>query len=254
MALPGVRREIAVLPVIAPMVPLPIPAPAYVGMDDHPDDPWPFFGAPFVQGTELALSALPESARVQAAEAAGAFLRELHRPATLAAAQAASGEPLPHDPMHRAWPRTRVTDTRNLLETLVNDGAWTADVRVDHLLEAAVELEAPQSESALVHGDFHIRHLLIDTTCRPAHATGVIDWGDVCIGDPAVDLSLGFAAFEGEARQAFLDSYGDIDVEQALRARALAIRLSATLASYARATRQDELAAESLRGLRRAVN
>ena len=253
MALPGVRREIAVLPVIAPMLPLPIPTPTYVGVDDDLEDPWPFFGALLVPGTELALSALPEGARAPGAEAAGAFLRRLHAPATLARAQSAIGEPLPHDPMHRAWPRSRMTDTRSLLETLANNGAWTADARVDHLLEVAVELDAPKSESALVHGDLHIRHLLIDTGGSPVRATGVIDWGDVCIGDPAVDLSIGFAAFEGEARQAFLDSYGGIDTEQELRARALAIRLSATLATYALATGQQELATESLKGLRRAV-
>lgn len=253
MALPGVRREIAVLPVIAPIVPLTIPAPVYIGMDDHLDDPWPFFGARLVPGRELALAALSGAARVPAAEAAGAFLRKLHAPETLAATKAATGEPLPHDPMHRAWPRSRMTDTRNLLETLVKNGAWTFDVRIDHLLEAAVELDAPKSESALVHGDLHIRHLLVDATDSQARATGVIDWGDVCIGDPAVDLSLGFAAFEGEARQAFFASYGDIEEEQELRARALAVRLSATLATYALATGQHELAAESLRGLRRAV-
>jgi len=259
MALPGLRREIAVLPVIAPLVPLPIPTPAYVGVgvgvgvDDHPEDPWPFFGARLVPGKELALSALSDAARVPAAEAAGAFLRALHAPETLTAVHAGTDEPLPPDPMHRAWPRSRIADTRNLLDTLANDGAWAADVQADRLLAEAVELDAPESAGALVHGDLHIRHLLVDATGSQARATGVIDWGDVCIGDPAVDLSLGFAAFEGEARQAFLDAYGGINPEQELRARALAIRLSATLATYALTTRQDELAAEALRGLRRAI-
>lgn len=69
-----------------------------------------------------------------------------------------------------------------------------------------------------------------------------------------MDLSLGFAAFQGDARRAFLDAYGGIEAERELRARALAIRLSATLATYARATVQTQLAAEALRGLARAVS
>ena len=252
MAVPGVRREIAVLPVIAPLVPLPIPTPAYVGVDEQDEDPWPFFGARLVPGTELALSALPEAARVKAAADAGSFLRALHSPDTLAAVRRGTAEPLPHDPMHRAWPRARVTDTRHLLETLAKAGDWTSDVRVGQLLEAAVALKAPESELALAHGDLHIRHLLVATGSSP-RATGVIDWGDLCVGDPAMDLSLGYAAFEGDARSAFLDAYGEVDDERALRARALAIRLCATLATYASATGQSELAAESLRGLHRAV-
>ena len=84
-------------------------------------------------------------------------------------------------------------------------------------------------------------------------ATGIIDWGDLCIDDPAMDLSLCYAAFENESRQAFLDTYGAISAERELRARALAIQLSATLATYALDIRQNELAAESLRGLNRAV-
>jgi aminoglycoside phosphotransferase (APT) family kinase protein len=252
MAVPGIRREIAVLPAIAPLLPLPIPTPAHVGLDDHAEDPWPFFGAPLVPGIELAQSALPEAVRVQAARDAGTFLRALHSRDTLTAARGATDEPLPHDPMHRAWPRARITDTRQLLETLANDGAWDSDVRVQQVLENAIALEAPTSEPALTHGDLHVRHLLVETTGNP-RATGVIDWGDLCIGDPAMDLSLGYAAFEGAARTAFVGSYGDIDAERELRARALAIRLCATLATYALATDQKELAAESLKGLGRAV-
>jgi aminoglycoside phosphotransferase (APT) family kinase protein len=254
MAVPGVRREIAVLPVLASLLPLPVPTPTYVGTDEHADDPWPFFGARHLPGTELALSGLPEDARVPAARAAGAFLRVLHAPTTLAEAQAAASEPLLNDPMHRAWPQARLADTRNLLDSLARDGAKTADVRVDRLLEEAAELGSPHADTVLVHGDLHIRHLLVEMTDGAARATGVIDWGDLCVGDAAVDLSLGYAAFEGAARHAFLDAYGIVDAEQELRARALAIRLSAILATYALETQQNRLADESLRGLNRAVS
>jgi aminoglycoside phosphotransferase (APT) family kinase protein len=102
----------------------------------------------------------------------------------------------------------------------------------------------------LVHGDLHIRHLLVDDA---GGATGVIDWGDVCLGDPAMDLSLGYAAFTGPARAAFLSAYGGVDAGRELRARALAVRLSALLADYAARVGRPVLLAEARAGLRRAV-
>jgi aminoglycoside phosphotransferase (APT) family kinase protein len=102
----------------------------------------------------------------------------------------------------------------------------------------------------LAHGDLHVRHLLVDDT---GSATGVIDWGDVCLGDPAVDLSLGYAAFTGPARAAFLSAYGGVGADRELRARALAVRLSALLTAYAAAQGRPRLLAEARAGLRRAV-
>jgi aminoglycoside phosphotransferase (APT) family kinase protein len=102
----------------------------------------------------------------------------------------------------------------------------------------------------LVHGDLHVRHVLVDAGGAPA---GVLDWGDVCLADPAVDLSVGYAAFEGPAREAFLRAYGPVDAERELRARALAVRLSALLAENAAAEGRSRLLAEARAGLRRAA-
>src|SRR3954452_17771358 len=45
VALPGFRRELAVLPRLAGLLPLPVPVPELVATDDDPVDPWPFAGA-----------------------------------------------------------------------------------------------------------------------------------------------------------------------------------------------------------------
>ncbi len=102
----------------------------------------------------------------------------------------------------------------------------------------------------VVHGDLHIRHLLVDGGGR---ATGVIDWGDLCRADPAVDLCLAYAAFTGTARAALLSAYGPVGAERELRARALAVFLSAALADYAASEARPGLLGEALAGLRRAV-
>lgn len=53
IAIPGVEREMQTLSRLATHLPLPIPTPRWVGA---PTDgyPWPWFGAPFLPGVELA--------------------------------------------------------------------------------------------------------------------------------------------------------------------------------------------------------
>ena len=80
----------------------------------------------------------------------------------------------------------------------------------------------------ICHGDLHARHVLL---AEDLTISGIIDWGDLCVADPAVDLSIAFGAFEGPSRQAFFASYGPIDGVRDLRARALAVSLNALLAN-----------------------
>ena len=246
VALPGVRRELAVLPRIAPLLPLPVPVPEVVGSAGDPAEPWPFTGARLLPGRELADAELGDLARVSAASATGAFLRALHSPEVRAVVDVE----LPVDPLGRGFPASRLAPTRAALDGLVASGIWAGDSAVEALLERAARLGEPHGVPVLVHGDLHARHLLVDDG---GLASGVIDWGDVCLADPAVDLSLGYAAFAGPARAAFLSAYGPVDAERELRARALAVRLAALLARYAAADRRPTLLAESLASLGRAV-
>ncbi len=104
----------------------------------------------------------------------------------------------------------------------------------------------------MLHGDLHARHLLLDDA---AAAAGVIDWGDVCVGDPAIDLSVAFGAFSGTAREALLDAYGRRpDAIGALRARVIAVFLAAALLGYANDVALDPLRRESALALERAVS
>jgi aminoglycoside phosphotransferase (APT) family kinase protein len=262
VALPGFRRELAVLPALAPLLPAPVPVPEVVAEDDDPTDPWPFWGARLLPGGELADSALPDADRTALAAATGAFLRALHAPATRAAVAAAlatagAGD-LPIDPMHRGWPAARVEEVRARLALLRSQGTWTPDAAlagaVEEVLARAAQLPGPPGEQVLVHGDLHVRHLLVDTAGDgPARLAGVIDWGDACWASPAVDLSVAYGAFEGAARAALLAAYGPVDEDTSLRARALSLRLSCLLAEHAASDDRPVLLAEALAGLRRAA-
>ncbi|HWH28900.1 MAG TPA: phosphotransferase [Mycobacteriales bacterium] len=241
VALQAQERELAVLPALAPRLPLRVPVPELRGRPDE-GFPWPFTGARLVPGTELAESGLRDDARVAVAAAAGGFLRSLHH--------CAAPVPLPHDPTARGDTARRVERTRPWLDELAGAGLWQPDDDVRALLDEGNRLPPPTASPVLVHGDLHVRHLLVD---GHGSATGVVDWGDVCLADPAVDLSLAWAAFTGAARTALLDAYGPVDAERELRARVLAVSLSAALAAHAAATGARALLRESLAGLHRAV-
>jgi len=101
----------------------------------------------------------------------------------------------------------------------------------------------------LVHGDLHFRHLLVGGGA----ASGVIDWGDVCVSDPAIDLPLLWSFVPPKGRGAFLDAYGPVNEAQLLRARVLAVQLCAALAHYGRVEGNTGVEREAVAGLERSL-
>ena len=240
MAVPGTRREIAVLPELAPLLPISVPAPVFVGEPAN-GFPWPFFGSALRPGRELADADLDDSTRVEVARALARFLHVLHN--------AEVEYELPADANRRADMRTRVPKTREQLTDLEAEGIWRRPASVDRLLDDAERLPDSQA-SAVVHGDLHFRQVLVDGNARP---TGVIDWVDVCRSDPAIDLSMLWSYFPAEGREAFLDEYGPVSDEQLLRARVVAFSLSAALAHYGYREGFSAIEREALAGLDRAA-
>src|SRR4051812_26978179 len=77
VGIPGLERELAVLPRVAPLLPLQIPRPAFLG---KPSDgyPWPFFGAELIPGVEAGVAELGDEERLEVALELAGFLRALH--------------------------------------------------------------------------------------------------------------------------------------------------------------------------------
>jgi aminoglycoside phosphotransferase (APT) family kinase protein len=243
IGVPGLRREMAFLPALAPLLPRPIPMPAFIG---RPDDgyPWPFFGARYLPGTELA-DAGDGADRDALARPLARFLRALHDATVLSAVDPA-GE-LPVDFNRRADMGFRVPRALERTAQLERLGMWRLPPDLEDAFEEARDLSAPEA-TALAHGDLHVRHLLVDGVGAIA---AVIDWGDLCRADPAIDLMLVWSLLSPEARAVFLDEYGPVTDEQLLRARVLAVFLDATLALYARDGGMAALEREALAGLSR---
>jgi len=253
IALPGIEREIEWLPWIADQVDLPVPVPTFIG--DY--DGWPFWGGRHLAGEELAHS--PGVDRVPVAAAVGRFLAELH--ATTLPHSASLGE-LPVDPFGRADSASRARRARDVLAELIKLGLWEDDVAINAILDAGSRLGPVTGTPVLSHGDLHSRHILVehslvdgstvehDIVDSGGQVSGIIDWGDLCMAVPAVDLAVAYSAFTGEARTALLQAYGPVDAETELRARTFAVFSAASLAHYAHDVGDPILLAEALAGLK----
>ncbi|HVH51241.1 MAG TPA: phosphotransferase [Gaiellaceae bacterium] len=232
------EREIALLPRLARLLPLPITEPSIVGRPSEAY-PWPFFGAEFLPGRELC-DVDPEMPRMQIGVDAASFLRRLH---SAEIATAVDAPALPVDPTGRSDMAQRVPTTRDYL-TRVD---WNVPKHVARMLDEAERLPSQGEPTTVVHGDLHFRHLLVNE----GRLSGVIDWVDLCRADPCVDLQLVWSVLEPDDRAAFLDAYGPVSNEQLLRARVLALSLSAALAWYGRENGMANVEREALAGLDR---
>ena len=195
---------------LAPQLPLPVPVPVRIGRPGC-GYPWSWSVTPWLIGYSAAI-APPHDAATAAIEL-GAFLCSLHQPAPSDAPRnAVRGVPLSH--------RTRVVHDRvRQLHTLVDSAAlldlWS------HLVKTP-----PWTRPLLwIHGDFHPGNLLVSE----GRLTAVIDFGDLCAGDPATDLSVAWMLLPSSARPTFRAaagrSSGWIDDHTWMRARGWALVL-----------------------------
>jgi aminoglycoside phosphotransferase (APT) family kinase protein len=239
IAIPGMERELEVLPRLAPFLPVSIPEPRFVGV---PGDlfPWPFFGAPLLAGVEAADAELSEDTRTELGSELGRFLRALHE-VELAA-------DLPDDPIRRADTPFRVERMRERLAASEALGVWQAPPEVERILAEGERLPL-STQRVTTHGDLHVRHVLVGAGAL----SGVIDWGDMCRSDPAIDLMLVWSLLSPAGRERFVAAYGKVDEEGMLRARVLALFLGLTLALYGRDVGNARLERECLAGLERTL-
>lgn len=247
IALPGIEREISWLPWISEQVELPVPVPTFIG--DY--DGWPFWGGRLLVGRELAHS--PGVDRVPVAAVVGRFLAALHATELPAAG---TYEMLPVDPFGRADSASRAGKAREVLAELIDLGLWEDDWATNAILDAGSRLGPVTGEPVLSHGDLYSRHILVEQSLveqslvdTAGHVSGIIDWGDLCMAVPAVDLAIAYSGFTGAARAALSQAYGPVDDETELRARTFAIFSAASVAHYAHDMQDDVLLAEALAGL-----
>ncbi|MFN3428637.1 MAG: phosphotransferase [Candidatus Sericytochromatia bacterium] len=207
-----IASEIAALPWLAGQLPVPIPAPAFVGRPS-PEFPHPVYGHPDLPGTTADRLGLGAAGRGAIAPDLGRFLRALH---AIDPAEAAARGVRPDD--------FRGDTTGRSAKVLPQLARFESTPWAERVGAMAARLGAPPApetrDVVVLHGDVYARHLLVGPDGRLA---GVIDWGDVCLGDRAVDLAAAYTFLPASARDAFWAAYGPVDAATRERARFLAL-------------------------------
>jgi aminoglycoside phosphotransferase (APT) family kinase protein len=220
-----IEHEQRWLPLLAPRLPLLVPAPLRVG---HPGDryPWSWSITPWFPG-QSALIAPPQDA-VRTAAALGRFLRALH-------------EPAPSDAPHNPWRGIPIAERTPILTRHLQQLGGLVDSNAAlRLWERALSAPAWAGPRVWIHGDLHPGNLLIDDGALAA----VIDFGDLTAGDPATDLSVMWMLLPAAARPAFLAAAcGGLDIDNALVMRARGWALALGLACMVNSRDDPELGA-----------
>lgn len=185
------RKEHAWLPALSPHLPLPVPVPQHLG---EPSErfPRPWLITTWVPGTPADLS--PATRAEEAADTLAAFLMALHRPAPDAAPPGRDrGGPLADHAAAFAEQLASATESR-----LIPDPDGVRAVWEDAV--AAPDWTGP---ALWLHGDLHPANVLTadGTFC------GMIDFGDLCAGDPACDLAAAWILLPDGAADRFHSAY-----------------------------------------------
>lgn len=205
------RRRLAVrlleneqrwLPTLSDWIQLETPTPVFCGQPSERFE-WPWSVVIWVPGTTAEGRPLDGAS----AEALAIALRSLHRRAP----PGAPTNPFRGVPLVQ---RRQVVESRLTGLGLAQLGpVWMKAV------------DAPTSPHRMwLHGDLHPRNVV----CREGRLSGLIDWGDLCAGDPATDLACAWTLFEYPEREIFLRAYQATD-EALARAAGWAVNFATGL-------------------------
>ena len=203
-AVPLAEREHRWLPGLAPSLPLPVPVPLRVGA---PTDryPWPWSVVPWLDGEPG--DRAPVADAEGSARRLGVFLRALHQPA-------------PADAPHNPYRGVPVADRTTMVEERMAELGGVVDVgSVRTVWNDACAVPPWRGAPVWLHGDLHPANVLVDVGVLAA----VIDFGDICAGDPATDIAAAWMLLPSTAMSAFLHTYGEDDEPLLRRARGWAV-------------------------------
>jgi aminoglycoside phosphotransferase (APT) family kinase protein len=211
-AAPLVLNEQRWLPVLAESLPLPVPVPVRLGRPAA-DYPWSWSIVPWLDGSpgDQATISDPDDA----AERLGSFLRALHQPAPIDA---------PLNPYRGVSLIERATTFKDRVIELQREIDVAATQRVWNRACSASPWPHPPT---WLHGDLHPANTLI------ANGTlaGILDFGDIGAGDPAVDLAAALMLLPSSADAAFERAYGGIDADTSTRSLGWAVLFGLMLLS-----------------------
>lgn len=214
-----VEGEQRCLPAIARGLSTSVPAPVVTGVPGS-GFPWHWSIVPWIEGDDADLAPLIPTSQADWLQ----FLSELHSLTVV--------EP-PQNPYRGVPLADRATAIEERLVTLerVTD-LVTPSLRACWAVALEADSQSGQRSWCWVHGDLHPRNVLT----RDGDLSAVIDWGDLCAGDPATDIASIWMHFPeaAPALEAEIAASGRYDAHIIARARGWAISFGALLADTGR--------------------
>ena len=198
------EKEQQWLPKLAKQVPIPIPVTLRIGRP-HSNYPWKWSIIPWLSGRVADKRQLNASHARQFAQ----FLKALH----ILAPKNAPKNQFRGVPLIQRFAmleeRMQRVETQTGMITPTLRSLWKQAV------DAPIDVEA-----TWIHGDLHPRNILVDS----CNVTGIIDWGDLSVGDRATDLAAFWFLFpEPHLRKQAITAYGEISEATLVRAKGWAI-------------------------------
>lgn len=196
------------LPLLAPRLPLPIPVPVRNGApSERSSKIWTV--VTWVPGEPLDQGSLTHGEH--AADTLAAFLRALHVPAPSDGPVDVTG--------HGAHPKDSTEGFEFFVRSVDTDliGSDPDDVRA--VWSDAAAAASWQGPPVWVHGDLHPANVVV----ADGTLTGILDFGEMFVGDPAADLAAAWVLLPAGMAQRFFAAYGEVDEATVQRARGLAV-------------------------------
>jgi aminoglycoside phosphotransferase (APT) family kinase protein len=207
-----VARDEAWLPRLAPHLPTALPEPVAVG---EPDDDYPFPWAVhrWIDGDPASLGRMDDA--VTFAGDLAAFVLCLRAiPVDGAPTARNRARPLAD---YDAATRAAIADAAHLIDAPAALAVW----------EAGLAARPHRGAPVWVHGDLEGNCLV-----RDGHLAGIVDWGSLCAGDPAVDTQVVWSPlFDDRSRAVFLDALA-VDDDELARSRGAAINQACAALPY----------------------
>lgn len=243
VAINSLNMERRILPVLEEFIPIPYSKPLFFGVGNN-DYPAPFLGYPYLHGKFP--MGLTEEQRVLSVKELAHFLKSLHS-----------------FPIQKAQEYGIQNDHRNLTDiSQRKQKMYTFISKLDSYLDEkelctihkyldGLVIDRVEPKYVFLHGDLHFKNILVD---ERGLVSGIIDWGDMNIGHPACDLSVGYSFFPPHARPDFFEQYGGVDEETKILARLIAVYIPMLILMQAVADGDNTAAAESKATIVRALS
>jgi aminoglycoside phosphotransferase (APT) family kinase protein len=198
-AVPLLEKEVKWLGELAPRLPVPVPVPLRVG---EPSEmfPWLWTVTSWFEGTPGDTIDVPSRGSV--ATQLGEFLRALHEPAPRG---------VPINPFRGVNLEDRSSAFERRIE-LARDIVGEATLR--DVWNRALTTRPFGDAPTWIHADLHPANLILSHGALAA----VVDFGDLCAGDPATDVAGAWMLLPLESIDDFLQSYRNYDQDMVWRA------------------------------------